>query len=221
MWFTVKLFALGQSMIIHILTIRKQYMRLNKSKLNSTSSLLRFLSPIVWRKSLRNIRRYSMISTLAVLKSFWETKNYVYPQTSDLRQISRQWNCWSIRCNWSIACPRCSSSIFRCDTWLQWVRQRQLQDETINIPVWGIGVTNIRGLTVHYLSIFIAKIVHRVEIVYLGRQWTVYSEWNTMAVDGFVTQRTRSWFDLILPVYSVHSVTRFKQTVNTILTNSE
>ena len=26
--------------------------------------------------------------------------------------LSRQWNCWSLRCSWSIACRRCSNNIF-------------------------------------------------------------------------------------------------------------
>ena len=26
--------------------------------------------------------------------------------------LSRQWNCWSLRCSWSIACRRCSNYIF-------------------------------------------------------------------------------------------------------------
>ena len=28
------------------------------------------------------------------------------------RHLSRKWNCWSLRCNWSIACWRCSNYIF-------------------------------------------------------------------------------------------------------------
>ena len=39
---------------------------------------------------------------------------------------------------------------FRLNTWLQWYGQRQLQDETRNIWVWGFCASlNIRGLTVH------------------------------------------------------------------------
>ena len=34
------------------------------------------------------------------------------------------------------------------NTWLQWIGQRQLHDETINIYVWGLGATYIRELTV-------------------------------------------------------------------------
>ena len=34
-------------------------------------------------------------------------------QASDIRRnLSRQWNCWSLRCSWSIACRRCSNYIF-------------------------------------------------------------------------------------------------------------
>ena len=35
----------------------------------------------------------------------------------------------------------------RLKTWLQWIGQRQLQDETRNILVLGFGVTYIRGMT--------------------------------------------------------------------------
>ena len=36
----------------------------------------------------------------------------------------------------------------RLNTWLQWIRQRHLQDETRNILVLGFGAAYIRGLTV-------------------------------------------------------------------------
>ena len=34
------------------------------------------------------------------------------------------------------------------NTWLQWIKQRQLQDETRNIYVWGLGASYIRDWTV-------------------------------------------------------------------------
>ena len=34
------------------------------------------------------------------------------------------------------------------NTSLQWIGQRQLQDETRNIKVWGFGATYIRGLMI-------------------------------------------------------------------------
>ena len=34
------------------------------------------------------------------------------------------------------------------NTWLQWIGQRRLQDETINIYVWGFDASYIRELTV-------------------------------------------------------------------------
>ena len=41
------------------------------------------------------------------------------------------------------------------NTWLQWIVQRQLQDETKNIYVSGLGATYIRELTVYGLvSVF-------------------------------------------------------------------
>ena len=36
------------------------------------------------------------------------------------------------------------------NTWLQWIGQRQLHDETRNINVLGLGATYIRELTVCY-----------------------------------------------------------------------
>ena len=32
-----------------------------------------------------------------------------------LSHLSRQWNCWSLRCSWSITCRRCSNYIFILD----------------------------------------------------------------------------------------------------------
>ena len=41
----------------------------------------------------------------------------------------------------------------RLNTWLQWIGQRQRQDETRNIKVWGFGATYNRDLMVHvYVS---------------------------------------------------------------------
>ena len=38
---------------------------------------------------------------------------YIYRQVSNIRRnFSRQLNCWSLRCSWSIACRRCSNYIF-------------------------------------------------------------------------------------------------------------
>ena len=37
----------------------------------------------------------------------------------------------------------------RLNTWLQWIGQRQLEDEMRNIEVLEVGVTYIRGLTVY------------------------------------------------------------------------
>ena len=39
-----------------------------------------------------------------------------YRQVSNIRpHLSRQLNCWSLRCSWSIACRRCSNYIFILD----------------------------------------------------------------------------------------------------------
>ena len=40
---------------------------------------------------------------------------YIYRQASNIiikSHFSRQLNCWSLRCSWSIACRRCSNYIF-------------------------------------------------------------------------------------------------------------
>ena len=39
------------------------------------------------------------------------------------------------------------------NTWLQWIKQRQLQDETRNIYVWGLGASYIRELTVVFFCV--------------------------------------------------------------------
>ena len=50
--------------------------------------------------------------------------------------------------------PRCPLSpkrpinLISLNTWLQWIGHRQLQDETKNIYVWGLGAAYIRDLTV-------------------------------------------------------------------------
>ena len=42
--------------------------------------------------------------------------NISYRQVSNYKMhLSRQWNCWSLRCSWSIACWRCSNYIFILD----------------------------------------------------------------------------------------------------------
>ena len=38
-----------------------------------------------------------------------------YHQTSNIRHLNRQLNCWSLTCGWSIACRRCSNYIFILD----------------------------------------------------------------------------------------------------------
>ena len=64
--------------------------------------------------------------------------------------LSRQWNCWSLRCSWSI---RLSALLqlhlhSQLNTWFQRIGQRQLQDETRHIYVWRLSAAYIRELTV-------------------------------------------------------------------------
>ena len=74
---------------------------------------------------------------------------YNYCQTSNIKHHSRQRNCWSLRCSWSIVCRRCSNYIFILDS-----------DETRNIEVLGFGVAYIRGLMVcsHTLTLTVSEI---------------------------------------------------------------
>ena len=41
----------------------------------------------------------------------------------------------------------------RLNTWIKWIEQSQLQDETRDIGVLGFGATNIKGLTVYCASL--------------------------------------------------------------------
>ena len=45
------------------------------------------------------------------------------------------------------------------NTWFQWIGQRQLQDRTGNIEVFGFGVTYIRGLTVVFIHNLVTDIL--------------------------------------------------------------
>ena len=42
-------------------------------------------------------------------------ENKEYCQTFDIRSHLRQYNCWLLRCSWSIACRHCSNYIFSLD----------------------------------------------------------------------------------------------------------
>ena len=71
-------------------------------------------------------------------------------------QYNKQFNCWSLRCSWSIAWRRCSNYIFILDltvnTCLQYIAQIQLQIETKTIFVLWFDVLYIRDFTV-FLSV--------------------------------------------------------------------
>ena len=57
----------------------------------------------------------------------------------------------------------------RLNNWLHWIKQRQLQDETINIQVWGFGASYIRYFTV--------VINHNREL------WSGGSSWHAIAIE--------------------------------------
>ena len=61
--------------------------------------------------------------------------------------LSRQWNCWSLRCCcWSIACRRCSNYIFILDLTLGFNRlSNETSNEKRNIYVMGFRAPYIRG----------------------------------------------------------------------------
>ena len=64
-----------------------------------------------------------------------------YRQTFNISRTLVGKKCWSFRCS-------SSNYTFILDTWLQWVGQSQLQDETRNVYVLGFGAAYIRGLVV-------------------------------------------------------------------------
>ena len=68
------------------------------------------------------------------------------------------WNCWSLRCCWSIACRRCFNYIYiLTNTWFEYIAQKQLQTETKNIYVLGFGAPYIRGFTI-YITYHVTKL---------------------------------------------------------------
>ena len=64
--------------------------------------------------------------------------------------FSKQLNCWSLRCSWSIACRRCSNYIFilHLTLGLNLLRKDKMEAETRNIYVFGFGAPYIRYFTV-------------------------------------------------------------------------
>ena len=57
----------------------------------------------------------SRANELIIFSTAWFHYNmvHIYRQVSNIRgHLSRQWNSWSLRCSWSIACRRCSNYIF-------------------------------------------------------------------------------------------------------------
>ena len=62
--------------------------------------------------------------------------------------LSRQYIFWSLRCSWSLSALLQLHLHSPINTWLQWIGQRQLQDETRNVWALVFGATYTGGLTV-------------------------------------------------------------------------
>ena len=63
--------------------------------------------------------------------------NWEYRQTSNYKMhLSRQWNCWSLRCSWSITCWRCSNYLFKLRSHMRGaVAERRRADFDIPAPL--------------------------------------------------------------------------------------
>ena len=64
--------------------------------------------------------------------------------------VCRQWNHWSIKCSWNtalLALLRLHLH-YRINTWLHWIGERQLRDETRNSDVLGFDASYIIGYIV-------------------------------------------------------------------------
>ena len=85
----------------------------------ATKTGTRFLASLCWVCRLRVNVSHGIGFQLHMTSQYWETTlRWIYRQFSNIRRIlvlSRQLNCWPIRCSWSIACRRCSKNIFILD----------------------------------------------------------------------------------------------------------
>ena len=64
----------------------------------------------LWLKDYRTIQ-------MLIIYNYRQFSNISHTLTGNKisRHLSRQWNLWSLRCSWSIACRRCSNYIFILD----------------------------------------------------------------------------------------------------------
>ena len=71
---------------------------------------------------------------------------------ADYKPLDSYINCWSLRCSWGIALLQ-RHLHSQLNTWLQWIGQRQLQDDTRDVYVWGLTVVLVEhSLTVSKVS---------------------------------------------------------------------
>ena len=83
---------------------------------------------------------------------YWENVYYKYHQTSNISHIFISNTIYgSLRCSRSIGCQHQLLQLHlhsRLNAWHQWIGQRQLQDKTRNISVFGCGAFYTRGVTI-------------------------------------------------------------------------
>ena len=83
-----------------------------------------------------------------------------YHETSNIRRTFGQLNCWSLGCSVHRLSVLLQLHLHsRLYAWLQWIGQRQLQDETRNIYVLWFGVPYISGLTVYIGCFYLCTMV--------------------------------------------------------------
>ena len=69
-------------------------------------------------------------ASMVIVKNLMVT-NTTSRQISNIRHLSRELNCWSLRCSWSIACRRCSNYIFILDLTSGFKRFRKDSRKTV------------------------------------------------------------------------------------------
>ena len=100
-----------------------------------------------------------------------------YHKTSNTRHLSRQYNCRSLRCSWSIACRRCSNYIFILDLTLASgdsakTAARQY-DNLLSVRIWCVLYERLDGnplcaWTLQYCSTDISGKINRVTLIFVN-----------------------------------------------------
>ena len=95
-------------------------------------------------------------SQLAIIRNILSNLSYKL-------HLCQQQNCWSLRCSWNIACWLLQLYHSWLNSWLQWIGQRQLQEEMgrETFKFWDL-VSYIRCLTVSYFSAEICNFIHEI-----------------------------------------------------------